>query len=92
MAKPRPKKRQKAQAEYNLPLPGMPPPEPPGTARVLPMQLKIGDRMTESRGEWEVVGRPYATNGGKNAHVRVQRVSQPGVTETKCGERMRRSA
>ena len=30
-----------------------------------------------------MVGRPYTTNGGKNAHVRVQRVSQPGVTETK---------
>jgi hypothetical protein len=39
--------------------------------------------MTDSTGEWEVVGRPYTTNGGKNAHVRVQRVSQPGVTETK---------
>jgi hypothetical protein len=42
-----------------------------------------GDRITESSGEWEVVGRPYTTNGGKNAHVRVQRASQPGVTETK---------
>ena len=31
----------------------------------------------------DLVGRPYTTNGGKNAHVRVQRVSQPGVTETK---------
>jgi len=30
-----------------------------------------------------VVGRPYTTNGGKNARVRVQRVSEPGVTETK---------
>jgi hypothetical protein len=47
------------------------------------MQLQIGDRMTDSSGEWEVVGRPYTTNGGKNAHVRVQRAEQPGVTETK---------
>ena len=39
--------------------------------------------MTDLTGELEVVGRPYVTNGGKNAHVRVQRVSQPGVTETK---------
>ncbi len=61
----------------------MPPPEPPGTARVLLMQLQIGDRMTDSTGELEVVGRPYTTKGGKNAHVRVQRASQPGVTETK---------
>ena len=42
--------------------------------------------MTDSTGEWEVVGRPYTTNGGKNAHVRVQRVSQPGATETKMWE------
>jgi hypothetical protein len=39
--------------------------------------------MTDSTGEWEVVGRPYTTKGGKNAHVRVQQASQPGVTETK---------
>lgn len=30
-----------------------------------------------------MVGRPYTTAGGKNTHVRVQRVSQPGVTEVK---------
>ena len=84
MARPRPeKKREKKTKPSQHPLPGMPPPEPPGTARVLPMQLQIGDRMTDSTGEWEVVGRPYTTNGGKNAHVRVQRASQPGVTETK---------
>ncbi len=61
----------------------MPPCPPPGTTRVLPMQLQIGDRMTDSTGEWEVVGRPYTTNGGKNTHARVQRVNQPGVTEIK---------
>jgi hypothetical protein len=45
------------------------------------MQLQIGDRLTDSTGEWEVVGRPYTTVGGKNARVRVQRFGQPGVTE-----------
>jgi hypothetical protein len=64
-------------------LPAMPPPEPPGTARVFPMQLQIGDRMTDSTGEWEVIGRPYTTAGGKTSHVRVQRVDNPGVTETR---------
>jgi len=29
----------------------------------------------------EVVRRPYTTAGGRNAHMRVQRVNQPGVTE-----------
>jgi len=41
--------------------------------------------MTDSTGEWEVVGRPYTTAGGKSAHVRVQRVDNPGVTETRMG-------
>jgi hypothetical protein len=56
------------------------PPEP-GTTRVLPVQLQIGDRMTDSTGEWEVAGRPFTTEGGKNAQVRLQRVDKPGVTE-----------
>src|SRR5207245_11499125 len=83
MARPRPEKKRQTAKPVQPPLPGMPPPEPPGTVRVLPMQLQIGNRMTDSTGEWEVVGRPYTTNGGKNAHVRVQRVSQPGVAGTK---------
>ena len=82
MARPRPEKKRKAKP-VQPPLPGMPPPEPPGTARVLPMQLQIGDRLTDSTGEWEVVGRPYTTAGGENSHVRVQRLDKPGVTETR---------
>ena len=82
MAKPRPKKTPKARPVQPQ-LPGMPPPPPPGITRVLPMRLQIGDRLNDSTGEWEVVGRPYTTAGGKNAHVRVQRVNQPGVTEVK---------
>jgi len=61
----------------------MPPPEPPGTARVLPRQLHVGDRFSDESGEWEVIGRPYTTAGGKNSHVRVQRVDKPGATETR---------
>jgi hypothetical protein len=80
MAKRSEKKRQKAKATQPQ-LPGMSPPEPPGTARVLPMQLQIGDGITDSSGEWEVIGRPYTTAGGKTSHVRVQRVDKPGVTE-----------
>ena len=51
------------------------------TSRFLPMQLKPGDRLADSTGEWEVMGRPFTTAGGKNAHVRLQRVNQPGVTD-----------
>ena len=81
MARPRPgKKRQKARAVQPQ-LPGVPPPLPPGATRLLPMQLKPGDRLTDSTGEWEIVGHPYTIGGGKNARVRVQRVSEPAVTD-----------
>jgi hypothetical protein len=33
--------------------------------RVLPMHLKIGDRITDKTGGWEVVERPYTIGGGK---------------------------
>lgn len=56
------------------------PPLPPGTTRVLPMQLQVGDRFADETGEWEVVSQPYTTAGGKNARVRVQRVGEPAVT------------
>jgi hypothetical protein len=49
--------------------------------RILPMELRVGDRLTEESGEWEVIGRPYTTAGGKDARVRVQRVGKPGSTE-----------
>ena len=45
------------------------------------MELRIGDRLIDETGEWEVVGRTYTTAGGKNARVRVQRVGQPAVSE-----------
>src|SRR5713226_5183916 len=53
----------------------------PAPRRVLPMDLQVGDRLSDETGEWEVVGRPYTTAGGKNARVRVQRVGQPAVSE-----------
>jgi len=84
VAKPRPeKKRPKAKSKtkpVQPQLPGMPPPLPPGTVRLFPTQLQIGDRMTDSTGEWEVVGRPSTTAGGKNTHVRAEK---PGVTEVR---------
>ena len=44
-------------------------------------QLQVGDRLTDSTGEWEVIGRPYMSAGGKNAHVRVRWVGEPAVSE-----------
>jgi hypothetical protein len=45
------------------------------------MELRVGDRLTDETGEWEIVGRPYTTADGKNARVRVQRVDEPAVTD-----------
>ena len=49
--------------------------------RVLPMELQVGDRLADETGELEIIGRPYTTAGGKTAHVRIQRVGQPDVTD-----------
>ena len=66
MARPRPeKKRKRAQ---------------PATRRVLPMELRIGDRLIDQSGEWEVIGPLYRSLDGKNAAARVRNVGQPDVT------------
>ena len=49
------------------------------TRRILPMDLQLGDRIVDETGEYEVVGRPYTTAAGKNAHVRVRRVDNAEV-------------
>jgi hypothetical protein len=67
MARPRPERKRE--------------PTSPAERRVLPMELQVGDRITDETGDWEIIGRPYTTNAGKDAHARVQRVGQPDVTE-----------
>ena len=83
MAKRQEKRRQKPKPAQP-PLPGMPPPEPPGTTRLFPMQFQVGDTFSDESGDREVIARPYATAGGKSTHVRVQRVDKPGVTEARA--------
>jgi hypothetical protein len=34
------------------------------------MQLRIGDRLKDETGEYEVIARPYTTAAGKTANVR----------------------
>ena len=53
--------------------------------RVLPMELRIGDRLADEMVEWEVIGRPFTTAGGKNAHARVRKAGQPEVTDLRSG-------
>ncbi len=52
MAKPKPEKKRE--------------PEGPAPTKVLPMQLRIGDRLTDETGTYEVVARPYTTAGREN--------------------------
>jgi hypothetical protein len=56
-------------------------PVKPPEIRVLPMELRIGDRLVGETTEWEVTGRPFTTAGGKTAHARVKKVDRPDVTE-----------
>jgi len=44
------------------------------------MLLRIGDRLTDETGEYEIIGRPYTTNAGRDVHVRVRRVDNAEVT------------
>ena len=67
MAKPEPEKKRQPAASAER--------------RILPMELQVGDRLTDETAEWEILGQPYTTNMGKNAHVRVRRVDQPEITE-----------
>ena len=44
--------------------------------RVLPMQLRAGDRLTDETSEYEVIGQPYTTGGGKTAKSGASRTSR----------------
>ena len=52
----------------------------PAEQHVLPMQLQVGDRLTDETGEWEVASRPYVTNAGKDTSAS-RRLAWPEVTE-----------
>jgi len=67
------------------PRPGKPAPKP-NELHVLPMELRVGDRLSDATGEWELVARVYMTNGGKTAHARVQRpggAGDPNATQVR---------
>jgi len=67
MARPRPEKKSE--------------PAQPATRRVLPTELRIGDRLVDETGEWEVIGPLYRSPGGTNAGARVRRVGRHDVTK-----------
>jgi len=51
------------------------------TIQVYPIDLRLGDRITDEIGEWEITGHPFTTAAEKNAHARVRSVSPPGLTD-----------
>src|SRR2546426_57950 len=64
MAKPRPEKK--------------PEPAAPGTTRILPIQLQLGDRVTDATGEWEV------SSGNLWRGFRLTRLGQSSRNPRKC--------
>jgi len=53
------------------------------TSKILPTELRVGDRLVDESGEWEVIDRPYTVTGGKYARVRVQMLGQPAASGLK---------
>ena len=56
-------------------------PQAAGDTKILPMDLQLGDRITDEAGEWEVIRPPYGTAGGRIVHARVQRIGEPDSWE-----------
>jgi hypothetical protein len=83
MAKPRHEKKRPKAKPVQPSLPRMPTPDPPGTAPILPMLLRIGDRLTDETGEYVIAGLSHTTNAGKEVHARVRRVDNVEVTMTR---------
>jgi hypothetical protein len=45
------------------------------------MDLQLGDLLVDEQSEWEIIGRPFATAGGKTVHARVRKVGQRDLTD-----------
>ena len=49
---------------------------------IFPNQLRIGDRFTDTDGEWEIASNPQGYRAGKDIEARVQRPGQPATVRT----------
>jgi hypothetical protein len=54
------------------------------------MELRVGDRLTNGTGEWEVIAQPYSTAGGRVVHARVQKIDQPASWEIRSWDASKR--
>ena len=62
----------------------------PADNRILPLELRVGDRLANERGEWEVIAPPYTTAGGRMVHARVQRINEPASWEIRSWDAAKR--
>jgi len=62
----------------------------PAEPTILPMELQVGDRMTDETGEWEVIRQPYTTGGGGVVHARVQKINEPASWEIRSWDASKR--
>lgn len=58
--------------------------------KILPLELRVGDRLTDDSAEWEVIAQPYTTAGGRVVHARVQRIGEPNSWEIRNWDAARR--
>jgi hypothetical protein len=58
--------------------------------KILPMELRVGDRLVTEAGEWEVIAPPYTTAGGRIVHERVQRINEPASWEIRSWDAVKR--
>ena len=76
MARPRPSKKREPQSTSD--------------PKILPMELRVGDRIADETREWEVIAPPYSTAGGRIVHARVQRINEPASWEIRSWDALKR--
>ena len=65
-------------------------PQSPGDTKILPTELRVGDRLADERGEWVVIRPPYTTAGDRIVHARVQRINEPASWEIRSWDASKR--
>jgi hypothetical protein len=65
-------------------------PQSAADTKILPMELRVGDRLAIETGEWEVIAPPYSTAGGRLVHARVQRINEPASWEIRSWDDSKR--
>jgi hypothetical protein len=65
-------------------------PQSAGDTKILPMDLRVGDRFADESGEWEVIAPPYTTAGGRIVHARVQRNNEPASWQIRSWDALKR--